>query len=211
MREYESQSYGNCMQIWRRVKNLVASLTFSVRLYVRTILTIAKYCGACYKKLLAEEFTKSAREGDGLDYRCKACTRARVKEIYHQNLEKSRAKSSRYQIVNHESHNHRVKKYNRTPAGRLAASFRKRFAALLGKHTDSFFHIVGCPPKVLVQYLALQLPQWASWDDYKFKFHVSLVAPSAEPVNTPEEARSRFNWNNLKINTDGDDHTKDLV
>lgn len=175
------------------------------------VLTIAKYCGICHQKLPASAFPKMPRADDGLDYRCKKCNNQRARNIYRKNIERYRAKSKRYQIINHESHNRRVKKYNATPAGRLARSFSKRLKTLLGKNNDSFFHIVGCSPSCLAEYLTPMLPEWAAWEDHKAKFHISFAAPPAEADMTPEGIRIAFNWRNLRINAEDCDHKRDLV
>ena len=159
---------------------------------------ILKPCTKCLQELPVDSFRKQQGTKDGLQYECKICTNARAKERYEEKSREIIEKNSTWQKKNKEIHAAAARKYNKSPTGKISRTLNRRLDILLGKNRESFLHLIGLTPSVLLVYLGRHLPEGACLEDYGKKWVVSFVKqPSQENLDSEECARKFLNWKNL--------------
>ena len=72
---------------------------------------ISKECSCCYEIKPASEFSKNKRNIDGLQLKCKECSKKRHQEYYQDNKDKIKEKSKKYSQKNKDRIKEKKRKY----------------------------------------------------------------------------------------------------
>ena len=162
-------------------------------------LTVVKNCSICKKDKPLLEFCKKKRATDGLNRKCKICTRKICKGYYRKNIDKIKI----YEQKNSGRRNERRKNRYKTDLDyRLLTILRSRVADALNKNWkgSSTIELLGLSIEDTKNYLESLFTPGMTWENHGLHgWHIDHIRPcSSFDLSDPIQQKACFHYSNLQ-------------
>ncbi len=177
-------------------------------------MTIKKTCNQCALHKLPSEFSKCKSSKDGLQNKCKTCSKLASRLHYEKNYDLEREKKAEWYQRNREHVLNKSKQWNYSNRARINARKYKRYhsdinfklADILRSRITKFlkrgsaFDALGCTLEELQIHLESQFKPGMSWNNWsRDGWHIDHVLPLSKfDLTNPVQFNKAVHYTNLQ-------------